>query len=119
CRVQCPDFLPPPSKEIATTTFRILQEALTNVARHSHATEVSITLTTKDNEIELVVADNGRGIPPADLEGPGSLGLLGMRERAALHRGDVTFESAARGGTVVTLRLPLGNAPTTGSRKAP
>jgi len=113
CRVQCPDFSPPPSEEVTTTTFRILQEALTNVARHAHATEISIALATKDNELELVVADNGRGIPPAELEDPSSLGLLGMRERAALLRGKVTLETAPHGGTVVTLRLPLGARSTT------
>jgi two-component system sensor histidine kinase UhpB len=107
CRVQCPDFSPPPSDEVTTTTFRILQEALTNVARHAQASEVSIVLATKDNELELVVADNGRGIPREALGDPNSLGLVGMQERAALLGGHVTLSQAPRGGTVVTLRLPL------------
>jgi two-component system sensor histidine kinase UhpB len=113
CRVQCPDFAPAPTPDVATTTFRILQEALTNVTRHAQATEVSIQLWMKDGELHLEVADNGLGIRETDLADSSSLGLLGMRERAALLGGEVSIGGGPRGGTVVALRLPasLGAAP--------
>ncbi len=68
--------------ELSTAVFRILQEALTNVARHANATAVHVTLTTDANALTLTVQDNGRGIREAELHRPKSLGLLGMRERA-------------------------------------
>jgi signal transduction histidine kinase len=66
----------------ATTIFRILQEALTNVARHAGATMVRIGVLQTRDELRLVVADNGRGITPVELAGRSSLGLIGIRERA-------------------------------------
>ena len=66
----------------ATTAFRILQETLTNVARHAHATRVKITLQVSSKELMLEVRDNGRGISKSDLLSSTSLGLIGSRERA-------------------------------------
>ena len=91
---------------IAVAMFRIFQEALTNVARHSGATTVEIALGKKDDFLILQVKDNGKGISPEALASPRSLGLVGMKERASLLAGEVTFESPAEGGTVVTLRVP-------------
>ena len=92
--------------EVAGAMFRIFQEALTNVARHSDATTVDIRLSQRDEDLLLQVKDNGRGISREALTNPRSLGLLGMRERASLLSGDVTFESPPTGGTLVTLCVP-------------
>lgn len=102
------DHVPP---DVATGVFRIMQEALTNVARHAEATQVKIVLAEDVGELVLTVADNGRGLqgPPRD---PKSLGLMGMRERALLLGGTIALEGAAGEGTTVTLRVPLPAAET-------
>jgi two-component system, NarL family, sensor histidine kinase UhpB len=88
--------------------FRILQEALTNVARHSGATEVSIRLTAERGRVLLAVTDNGGGIPDDKAADSGSLGLLGMRERARSLGGDVGVRRNPGGGTTVEVTLPNG-----------
>ncbi len=92
--------------KVAGAMFRIFQETLTNVARHSDASAIDIRLTQKDEDLILAVKDNGKGISQQALENPRSLGLLGMKERASLLNGDVTFESPPEGGTRVILRVP-------------
>lgn len=89
--------------------FRVAQEALTNVARHAHADEVRLSLTTRGDRLVLEVADDGVGIPP----GAGGTGLRGMAERAALVGGTVSVERRD-GGTVVTLEVPVNPAELTG-----
>jgi signal transduction histidine kinase len=93
--------------EEETMLFRIFQEALTNVVRHARASAVHVTLTTRRGAFELRVKDNGRGISDAQARDPQAIGLLGMRERAALIGG--TFEIAGRRGqgTVVCVQVPL------------
>jgi PAS domain S-box-containing protein len=95
----------------AIDMFRILQEALTNVARHAQAkhVEVRVGITRKGKERELVlhVEDDGRGIRPEETADARSLGLLGMRERALLWNGGVEVKPRTEGGTRVTVRLPL------------
>jgi PAS domain S-box-containing protein len=106
CKVQLPAnglALPP---KVATTIFRIFQEALTNVARHAQASEVQASLASESEEVILEVQDNGRGIRPGELADPKSLGLLGMRERAAVLGGEVVIAPLQPTGTRVTLRLP-------------
>jgi hypothetical protein len=88
----------------ATGVFRVLQESLTNIARHSGATRVEVTLQAEDGHVVLHVRDNGKGFDP-DAPRKGSYGLLGVRERAALLGGKVTIESAPGEGTRVELRL--------------
>jgi PAS domain S-box-containing protein len=87
--------------------FRFLQEALTNAARHSGATEVEIRLGAEAGRVLLEVADNGRGIPDDRAADPRSMGLVGMRERARLLGGDATIRSHPPAGTTVTMTLPL------------
>ncbi|MGE5639331.1 MAG: response regulator [Clostridia bacterium] len=102
--------LPPETKidlEISTAVFRIFQEILTNVARHSRATRVDIDLEVNDDAIELKVLDNGVGIPSADLHGRKSLGLLGMQERALLFGGEVIVSGVPGQGTRVSVRIPF------------
>jgi PAS domain S-box-containing protein len=91
--------------QLATAVFRIVQEALTNVARHAQATEVSVTLTETNDAITLDVLDNGRGI--AASENKKTFGLLGMRERITILGGTFEIVSQAGQGTRISCRLPL------------
>ncbi|MDR1994633.1 PAS domain-containing protein [Azonexus sp.] len=91
--------------KVATAVFRIVQEALTNVARHAKASEVSITLDETDGAIELVVTDNGSGIVAA--ENKKTFGLLGMRERITILGGSFDISSRPGQGTRISCRLPL------------
>jgi PAS domain S-box-containing protein len=93
--------------EFATALFRIVQEALTNVARHADATRVDIRLDVKSDVVTLEVTDDGRGITEAAASGPGSLGILGMRERAAAQRGVLEVGPHGRRGTRVAAWFPL------------
>ena len=90
----------------ATALFRILQEALTNVARHAQATQVVVRLAEADGELTLAVRDNGRGTPKEQLVSHRSLGILGMRERALVLGGQFDIASRASDGTTVTVRIP-------------
>jgi signal transduction histidine kinase len=96
--------------ECSTALFRILQEALTNVARHSRATKVYVELAVDGSHVSLTVRDNGRGVTEDELAAPGSLGLLGMRERAVLLGGDFLVRGEPGKGSVVIARVPLDNA---------
>jgi PAS domain S-box-containing protein len=86
--------------------FRILQEALTNAARHSGATEVEIRLRAEAGRVLLEVTDNGSGISDDRIAASSSLGLLGMRERARLLGGELTIRRNPAAGTTVAVILP-------------
>ncbi len=88
-----------------TTFFRIAQESLTNCARYADSTEVSMTLRIDQCELKLIIADNGRGFKVTEVHQ--GLGLRGMRERAALHRGILNLCTAPGQGTTVEVILPL------------
>jgi PAS domain S-box-containing protein len=90
----------------ATALYRILQECLTNVARHSRGTSVSVQLASDRDRLFMRVRDNGLGIEPAVIRDPQSLGIIGMRERVLLLAGRITFGQAPEGGTVVEIWLP-------------
>jgi PAS domain S-box-containing protein len=94
---------------VATAAYRIAQEALTNVARHSYATRVTIALQVENGLMTLAVTDNGRGFNPKDLRESECLGLAGMRERAGLLGGSLEMHSKPGGGTRVDVQLPLMN----------
>ena len=94
---------------VATAAYRITQEALTNVARHAFATQVRISLEAKNDMFILTVKDNGCGFKPQDLENSHCLGLVGMRERAALAGGSLELHSKPGKGTRINFRLPLAN----------
>ena len=106
CQVKLPEGELDLPAEAATAVFRIFQEALTNVARHAQATEVRAVVQAEDGHVVLLVEDNGRGIRPEALFDKKSLGLLGMRERAAVLGGEVVIAPLQPKGTRVTLRLP-------------
>lgn len=95
----------------ATALFRIFQELLTNVARHSGATEVEVRLRKEAGTIALTVIDNGRGMPRDALSAPGSLGLLGIQERLAKFDGSFRVTRPKGGGTRAEVRLPLDGGP--------
>jgi PAS domain S-box-containing protein len=100
---------------LQTTVYRVLQEALTNVARHAGAQRVSVDLVRVDGTVELRVQDDGVGIgrpvhPEAPRGQPRRLGLQGMRERAALLGGVVEIESQPGAGTTITARFPVDGA---------
>ena len=90
----------------ATAAFRICQEALTNVVRHARAKEIRVHLDKLDRELLLEIHDDGQGILPEKVTDARSLGLLGMRERAAAVRGALRIVGLPGQGTTVTLRLP-------------
>ena len=94
----------------ATTVFRVLQECLTNVAKHADATRVDVTLERDADEVFLTVRDDGRGFSPDAPRSPGSFGIIGLRERTYLVGGEVEIESAPDRGTKVALRVPLSGA---------
>ena len=91
----------------ARAAYRVMQESLTNIVRHAEAKHVTVRLVEQEDELVLEVTDDGCGIAPERLAGAGSLGLLGMRERAAVFGGTVAFSNVDPCGTRVTLRLPL------------
>jgi len=95
------------SPEVATVVFRIFQEILTNIARHANATRVRISLFCDDQEVALVVSDNGRGICPEEQSRSPSFGILGMRERALAVGGAVKIQGIPGKGTTVSLSIPL------------
>ncbi len=101
-----------PPREVATAAFRVLQEALTNVARHAEAQSVTITLGLGPREARLVVADDGRGFDPTTMR-QRSLGLVGMRERAAALGGALAVRGEPGRGTVVECTLPVDTTPET------
>ncbi len=130
CIYKVPEKKLPLNNERSTTLFRILQEALVNVARHSRASIVNVELRPGKWDLTLIVSDNGRGITSAEILDPASLGLLGMRERAGMLGGQFTIEPRTGKGTTATAQIPLsdpagseptetGNDQSTNSRRPP
>ncbi len=93
-------------RDRATAVYRIVQETLTNVARHAGATRVAITMETVGDSLRLTVHDNGKGVKEEEIRAQGSFGIMGMKERALILGGEVTLAAAREGGTIVTLTLP-------------
>lgn len=94
-------------EHLGNSAFRILQESLTNVARHARASRVTIRLIRTPEMLTLEVTDDGTGIAPDRLDGTSSLGLVGMRERALACGGELCITGRPMLGTTVTLRIPL------------
>jgi PAS domain S-box-containing protein len=107
--IKCEVSVPPVELKLdgdrATALFRIFQECLTNVARHAEAQAVHTSLKEQDGIVLLVVEDNGKGFRQSEVAG--SLGVLGMKERAQVCGGDVQVSSAPGKGTTVTVRVPV------------
>lgn len=99
----------PLPQELETVVYRVVQEALTNVARHSGSPRASVGVVEVLGEVRVFVEDEGRGFDPQAVD-PGRQGLLGMRERVELLGGRLSVESAPGQGTRVQVRLPIGVA---------
>jgi len=95
--------------ETSIAVFRIFQETLTNITRHANATQTIIKLFCSDKYLTLEVRDNGKGISAEQLYGPRSLGILGMRERVHILRGEFEISGEASRGTKVHVKIPLRN----------
>lgn len=93
----------------STTVFRIVQETLTNIYRHSEATSATIILAGNGNELVATITDNGKGITQKQISDPASIGLIGMRERVRYFRGSVAISNPPGGGTCVRVSVPLNS----------
>lgn len=91
----------------STAVFRIFQETLTNVIRHSGATQVDVAVSIQCNAIVVQVQDNGKGITEAQLTSPTSFGIIGIRERVRFLGGEVKFRGVPGIGTTVLVNIPL------------
>jgi PAS domain S-box-containing protein len=98
-------------RAVSTAAYRIFQEVLTNVTRHAQATEVQISLKLSDGRLQLAISDNGKGLSSEDLLNPKSLGLLGMKERATMLKGNVQIKGTPGRGTTVRLEIPIECTP--------
>jgi two-component system CheB/CheR fusion protein len=96
-----------PEHDVETVLYRTAQEALNNVAKHSRATQVRVALAREANELVLSIQDNGHGFDAKKAMAGGRLGLISMRERAALVDGTFEIESQAGSGTTVRIRVPI------------
>ena len=94
-------------KQVASGIFRIYQEALTNITRHSNATLVELFISNDSNKFSVVVKDNGIGFDFSEIKTKKTLGLLGMNERAIMLDGELLIESKIIEGTTITLNVPL------------
>ncbi len=92
---------------LSTGVFRILQEILTNVARHAKASRVKVILGEREDELVLKVEDNGRGISQKDVRESGHLGIMGMQERAWAMGGGLEIHRRSQAGTRITLKVPI------------
>ena len=100
--------------ELESTVYRVVQEALTNVSRHAQATQASVDIALRGDELHVVVHDNGRGLsaaPTPARESSTGFGTSGMQERAELVGGELDLREHPAGGTVVELSVPLAGRP--------
>lgn len=107
CDLACRIGDAPIGKAQATALFRILQEGLTNVARHAHATRVSVAVRASGGAAEMEVSDNGIGIPESKLADADSFGLIGIHERAERFGGSVRIGPLPHRGTRISVSIPL------------
>lgn len=117
CELVLPQQLPSLIGEIDTAVFRIVQEALTNVARHAEATRAEVTLQLEENGLILRIVDNGKGMLLSPPEGRRRLGLVGMRERAYMLGGELKLQSSPGKGTQIEVTLPLPGAEEKGAQR--
>ena len=101
---------------LTTAVYRMVQEALTNVARHARATEVRVAIRVAGNHLVISARDNGIGISAEKLLGATSLGILGIKERARTLGGSAEIYSPRAGGTVVEIKIPVQQYRGTGAR---
>ena len=95
---------------LETNVYRIVQEALTNIVRHAQSTNVDIVLKRSDNQIRLIIEDNGVGFNAKTITKNGRLGLLGMHERAEMLGGTLSVESTIGVGTTILVEIPYDDS---------
>lgn len=94
-------------EDLSTGIFRIVQEALTNIERHSEATQATIQLAKTTDNLQLVISDNGRGLQEGNLRKPASFGLLGIRERVEYWDGTCSIKNDKSGGVEIRVSIPF------------
>lgn len=97
--------------EQATAVFRILQESLTNIARHAQASMVRVHIERHEGVLEVDVDDNGIGFAPEEVRTRKTFGLMGIRERVLMFGGESRIDSAPMAGTILRVRIPLTEKP--------
>jgi len=107
CQLQWPPSNTELNPDIKTTVFRIFQETMTNISRHSGANKVEIDLQMDAQQVVLKILDNGRGIAPHEIFNESSLGLLGIRERVYFLNGQFDITGNPNEGTLVKVTIPL------------
>jgi signal transduction histidine kinase len=107
CQLNLPDEEPKLTNKERTALFRIMQEALLNILRHSSATKMCLELRVGKSWLLMNISDNGIGLPESEVWGSRSFGLMGMRERAHVFGGKVIIKGEAGKGTTVSTRIPL------------
>ncbi|HZI48737.1 MAG TPA: PAS domain S-box protein, partial [Pyrinomonadaceae bacterium] len=110
CEFKAPGVKLNLSPDKSTAFFRILQEGLTNISRHAHATQVKIRLRKGKRAVSMTIIDNGKGITQEQINAPSSLGLLGMRERAESIGGSFSIEGTPQKGTIMCVRTDIADA---------
>jgi signal transduction histidine kinase len=109
CTERYPDEEPRLNRAGAIALFRVVQEALANVAKHAKASNVDIAFEVSNQEVILTVHDDGAGAAPSDLARPRSHGIAGMRHRINVLGGRLDVSSGPGRGTTVQVRVPLEN----------
>lgn len=105
--MELPEEFPELSPDLSITIFRIVQEALTNTARHSGATETGLKINEKSNILEIELSDNGSGISTDQIASTESFGLIGMKERVHARGGEFEISGVEGKGTMIRISLPL------------
>ena len=101
--------MPGLGSDVEAEVFRIVQEAINNTVKHAEATLIAVTLDHRDGCLRVTIEDDGNGKwdPDAELEGAcGGFGIIGMRERTALIKGELEIEAVPTSGTTIFLRVP-------------
>lgn len=108
-RVDLPTVLPELGPDLSPALFRVIQESLTNIARHAKASSVRVALVVDPPEIQLSIEDNGVGVSESKTQSPSSHGMIGMRERVARFGGRLSADPSPHGcGTNVVSVVPFG-----------
>jgi PAS domain S-box-containing protein len=101
----------PISPDVSICLFRILQESLTNIVKHSQVEEARVEVAGSPDKLQLTVRDSGVGFDPESVGSDGRLGFVSMRERLSLVSGELLIESQPRSGTQITASVPLSSSP--------
>jgi PAS domain S-box-containing protein len=108
CRLSIPEQLPSLPNQVSLVMYRVAQEALTNIAKHAHATDVIIAVEVEHDQLRLQIQDNGVGIEHHEVKHPrGGLGIFGLRERLRMAGGELELKDAPERGTMLIARIPL------------